>query len=107
MKADHASLVSVYDVDTEVNLSVAEEFEAKAASCIRELLESDIDAVYIASPVSFHLDHTIACSKAKKHVFCEKPLGLSVDEAEQMIEVCKKEGVFLGTGLMMRLPYSS
>lgn len=102
MQADHASLVSVYDVDAVVNLGVADEFKAKAVSSVKELIESDIDVVYIASPVNYHLEHTIACAKGKKHVFCEKPLGLTVDEAEQMIQVCKDEGVLLGTGLMMR-----
>ena len=100
--ADHADLVAVYDIDAEVNNTVAEKFGAKAVNSIQELIVSDIDVVYIASPANMHLEHAIACAKGKKHVFCEKPLGMTVDEAEKMIEVCKEEGVLLGTGLMMR-----
>jgi len=100
--ADHADLVAVFDIDAEVNNAVAEKFRTKAVNSIQELITSDIDVVYIASPASIHLEHAIACAKGKKHVFCEKPLGMTVDEAEKMIEVCKEEGVLLGTGLMMR-----
>jgi predicted dehydrogenase len=100
--AEHAELVSVYDINMEVNDAVAKKFNAKAVQSIRELLESDIDAVYIASPVNLHLEHAIACAKGKKHVFCEKPLGMTVGEAEEMVRVCIQEGVVLGTALMMR-----
>lgn len=100
--AEHSELVAVYDINTEINEAVAEKFHTKAVGSIQELIDSDIDAVYIASPVSLHLEHAIACAKGKKHVFCEKPLGMSVKEAEKMILICKEEGVFLGTALMMR-----
>jgi predicted dehydrogenase len=100
--AEHAELVAVFDINSKVNIEVAHKYSAKAVYSIPELLNSGIDAVYIASPVSHHLEHAIECAKGKKHVFCEKPLGMSVEEAEKIIEVCKKEGVVLGTGLMMR-----
>lgn len=102
MPAEHAELVAVYDINAEVNKAVAKEFDAKAVNSIEELINSGIDAVYIASPVNLHLEHAIACAKGKKHVLCEKPLGMSVKEAEKMIQVCKEEGVLLGTALMMR-----
>ena len=49
-----------------------------------------------------HLDHVLACAAAKKHVLCEKPLGMTVEEAEKMIKACNENGVILGTALMMR-----
>jgi predicted dehydrogenase len=100
--SEHAELVSVYDIDSAANASVGKQFNATAAKSLVELIKSDIDTVYIASPVNKHFDHVIACAKSKKHVLCEKPLGLTVKEAEKMISVCKEEGVLLGTGLMMR-----
>ncbi|MCX6222666.1 MAG: Gfo/Idh/MocA family oxidoreductase [Bacteroidia bacterium] len=100
--AEHANLVAVYDINAEVNYTVAKKFNAKAVQSIQELIDADIDAVYIASPVNRHLEHAIACAKGKKHVFCEKPLGMTVEEAEKMIRICKQEGVLLGTALMMR-----
>jgi len=100
--AEHAKLVSVYDVDNDANIAVAKEFKAVAVNSIEELIKSDVNAVYIASPANMHLEQVIACAKGKKHVFCEKPLGMTVKEAEKMIKICKDEGVLLGTGLMMR-----
>ncbi len=102
LKAKHAGLVAVYDIDPEANIAVALGFGAKAAGSIEELLSLDIDAVYVASPANCHYEHVMKCAKAKKHVLCEKPLGLNLDEAKEMIHICKKEGVYLGTGLMMR-----
>ncbi|MDP4108174.1 MAG: Gfo/Idh/MocA family oxidoreductase, partial [Bacillota bacterium] len=52
MQAEHAELVAVYDINATVNEAVAKEFNAKAVNSIEELIHSDIDAVYIASPVS-------------------------------------------------------
>lgn len=100
--AQHAELSLVYDVNSEINNAVAREFHTVAAESIENLIKSDIDAVYVASPANMHLNHVIACAGGKKHVFCEKPLGMTVGEAEKMIKVCKQNGVLLGTGLMMR-----
>ncbi len=97
-----SELISVFDIDTETNNAVAKEFGAKAVNSVDELLNSGIDAVYIASPVNKHLEHTLAAANAGKHVLCEKPFGLSVSQAEKMISACNKANVKLGIGLMMR-----
>lgn len=101
MPARNAELVSVYDINTEINASVAGRFGALAATGIEELLHSGIDAVYIATPVHLHMEQGIQCAVAGKHVLCEKPLGLSVSEAARMGEICRKKGVLLGTAFMM------
>lgn len=100
--AKHANLVAVYGTNAETNKSVAEEFNAKAVNSIQELINSDIDAIYIASPVDAHLNQVIECAKGKKHILCEKPLGLNLAEAEKMHQIVLEEGVKLGTGFMMR-----
>jgi predicted dehydrogenase len=102
MNADNAILASVYDINSEVNADVAKEFNATAVNSIRELINSDVDAIYIASPVVMHYDHVISCAKGKKHVLCEKPLGMTTAETEKMISACNAEGVKLGTSFMMR-----
>jgi predicted dehydrogenase len=100
--AKNARLVSVYDIDARANNDIAKEFNASASKSLEDLLSSDIDAVYVASPANMHHDQVVACAGAKKHVLCEKPLGMTIEEAEKMIQVCKEEGVLLGTGFMMR-----
>jgi predicted dehydrogenase len=97
-----AKLAIVYDINAEVNLAVAEEFNAKAAKSIEELINSDTEAVYIASPANMHMDHVIACAKGNKHILCEKPLGMTIAEAEKMLKSCAENKVLLGTALMMR-----
>lgn len=101
-QAKNTKLVSVYDINQDINESVAKEFNAIASKSIEGLLESGIDVVYVASPINMHLEHTIISAEAGKHVFCEKPLGLTVKEAEKMISICNHSGVYLGTGFMMR-----
>ncbi len=100
--AEHAKLASVFDINSEVNNIVAKEFQAVPVNSVRDLINSDIDAVYIASPANMHSDQVIECARGRKHVLCEKPLGMTVKEAEKMIQVCREEGVLLGVGLMMR-----
>jgi predicted dehydrogenase len=65
-------------------------------------MDSGIDAVYVGTPANMHFQQVVECAGHKKHVLCEKPLGMTVKEAEKMIAVCNSEGVKLGTGLMMR-----
>jgi predicted dehydrogenase len=55
----------------------------------------DIDAVYVALPNSMHAEYTIRSAKAGKHVLCEKPMSISVPEAEAMIDACKVANVKL------------
>lgn len=102
VSSEQAELVSVFDVNQTVNSEVAARFKAHAASSIEDLLLQDIDAVYIASPVDKHFEHVSACARAKKHILCEKALGLTVSEVETMMGICQQEGVLFGTAFMMR-----
>jgi myo-inositol 2-dehydrogenase / D-chiro-inositol 1-dehydrogenase len=59
------------------------------------LHEKDIEMVTIAAPNYLHEQMTVDAARAGKHVVCEKPLCMTLDEAERMIEVCRQEGVLL------------
>ena len=58
----------------------------------------DIDLISVCVPNFLHHDVTVAAAKAGKHILCEKPLATNVADAEEMIEVCDKEGVKLFYG---------
>ena len=55
----------------------------------------EIDAVYIASPTSFHKEQTIICLHHKKHVLCEKPIASNPWEVKEMFDAAKENQVFL------------
>ena len=76
----------------------------KAYGSYEALLEdSDIDAVYNPLPNHLHSEWTIAAARAGKHVLCEKPLAMSVDQAREMIAACDEAGVKLMEAFMYRL----
>jgi predicted dehydrogenase len=100
--AANARLVAVFDVDAEVNRTVAEQFGGLAVSSVEDLLRQDVDSVYIASPANAHYEQALACAGAGKHIFCEKPLGMRLSEAEEMAAVAQQSGVLFGTAFMMR-----
>ena len=101
-KARNAQLSAVFDINSQVNAEVAKKFGATGAASIDDLLNGDIDAVYVATPAYLHAEQVRVSATARKHVFCEKPLGMTVAEAEEMIGLCGEIGVKLGCAFMMR-----
>ena len=59
---------------------------------------SDIDIVYVVLPNSMHAEYTIRAARAGKHVICEKPMSISVREAEKMVAACKAANRQLAIG---------
>ena len=102
LPAKNAGLAAVYSRNKKNNAAVAKKFGVRAASSLEDLLRDDVDAVYVATPNNVHLEQTHEAAAAGKHVFCEKPLGMNVAEARQMLAICKKAKVNLGTAFMMR-----
>jgi predicted dehydrogenase len=101
-KANNAELSAVFDTDPQVNAEVARQFHATPVASADELWDGAIDAVYVATPAYLHYEHVDACARAGKHVLCEKPLGMSVEEAAEMIDLCDWMKVKLGCAFMMR-----
>ena len=60
------------------------------------LIDYEIDAIYIATPVHLHAEQTIAAAERGKHVLCEKPMALNVAECDRMIAACRSNDVKLG-----------
>ena len=62
----------------------------------------DIDIVYVVTPNALHAEHTIKAAHAGKHVLCEKPMEVSPEKCQQMIDACKKAGRQLAIGYRNR-----
>ncbi|MFY0653580.1 MAG: Gfo/Idh/MocA family oxidoreductase [Cyclobacteriaceae bacterium] len=58
----------------------------------------DIDIIYVVLPNSMHAEYTIRGANAGKHMLCEKPMAVSVEECQQMIDACNKNKVKLSVG---------
>lgn len=67
----------------------------------------DIDIIYVVLPNSMHAEYTIRAAQAGKHVICEKPMAITVEDCDQMIEACKKAGKMLSIGYRLHFePYN-
>ncbi len=64
--------------------------------------DTSIDIIYIATPHSFHYEHTLLCLNAGKSVLCEKPIAMNHSEAEEMISLAREKGLFLMEGIWTR-----
>ena len=99
-----AEVVAVADVFVEEAEKIAARFGIKTVtSDYREILsDKDIEAVVICSPTDTHAQYTIEAAEAGKHIFCEKPLDLSLDKIREVLEVSEKSGVKLMIGFNRR-----
>jgi predicted dehydrogenase len=103
--ATRCEVVAIGSRDARLARTVADRLGIERAHGSYEALLADpnVDAVYIPLPNHLHADWTIAAARAGKHVLCEKPLAMTVTEAERMAEVCAAEGVQLMEAFMYRL----
>ncbi len=100
----NALLTAVADPVEEAAVAAAAELDAdRYATDYRELLKDEtLDAVVIATPTKYHCEIAINAAKAGKHVLCEKPMAMTVEECERMEEAAKKYGIKLQMAFMRR-----
>ena len=101
---DNCELVAVSRGRAELAEAFAAEFgiERWYADWCEMLADAAVEAVYIASPVCLHAEHTIAAAEAGKHVLCEKPMAMNVEECDEMIAACEANNVKLGIAYYRR-----
>src|SRR6266850_8036672 len=102
--SDDCDLVAVSRDRVELAESFAKEFGAHRwySAWPEILLDRDVDAVYVATPVHLHEAQTVAAAEAGKHVLCEKPMAMDVSECDRMIAACRASGVTLGVAYYRR-----
>lgn len=98
--ADHADIhvVGVAEPDaarcSDLEAAGFERFESIDAV----LLRNDVDAVILTTPNGLHEQQVVQCAQSGKHVFCEKPLGLTAASARRSVAACREAGIQLGIG---------
>ncbi|MFQ5796402.1 MAG: Gfo/Idh/MocA family protein [Candidatus Bipolaricaulia bacterium] len=105
---DRARIVAIADIDPETTEDRAVQWGVKTYyTDYQELLDrDDIDAVSICTPNRLHAEMTIAAAESGKHVLCEKPIAICLDDADRMIAACEKRRVKLQIGHHFRFhPY--
>ena len=104
--SDLNEVVAFCDTILERAQKAAQEFDTKdplICSDYHELLaREDIDVVHICTPNVSHSEIAIAAFKAKKHVYCEKPMSHSTKDAEKMMEAWKQSGMKFTVGYQNR-----
>ena len=77
----------------------ARDYNAQTYTSIEDLCKSNsVDAVYIATPTELHMEHVRIAAEYKRHIIVEKPLAISLEDADRMIEIAEKNGVRLIVG---------
>jgi 1,5-anhydro-D-fructose reductase (1,5-anhydro-D-mannitol-forming) len=97
-------IVAVMSADSGRGKAFAEanHIAASYSSVDALLADPDVDAVYISTTNELHKAQTLAAAAAGKHVLCEKPLALTLDDAREMVAACDRAGVVMGTNHHLR-----
>lgn len=89
-KIPEATIVACCDIDEEKGQRFAEEHHCRYFKDYHELISSNVDVVTIATPHYLHQEMSIGALKAGKNVLCEKPMAISVAEANEIMDVVTK-----------------
>lgn len=102
----YAKITAVFDTDISKarNLSNKYKIDEKFAFEKFEdaLSYNNFDAAVITTPTFTHYQYTEMAARKKMHVFSEKPMAITIEDCDKMINVCEKEKILLQIGFMRR-----
>jgi len=103
-RLENADVVACYDVQADAPRAAASLLGSKIFQGLEEHLESSrIDGVIVATPGYLHARQVVQGAEAGKHVSCEKPMALSVQDCDEMISVRRRNDVNPTVGQVLRL----
>jgi phthalate 4,5-cis-dihydrodiol dehydrogenase len=95
----NCEVVAAADTNPDVLERFCTQYAARAYPTLQELCaDPSVDAVYIATPTHLHTEHVITAVQHGKHVIAEKPLAISLADADRMIEAVDQAGVQMIVG---------
>lgn len=93
---DEIELTALADVRPE-NMAYFQQVLGRALACYDDVeamcARGPVDAVWVASPNRLHAEHVIAAARCGKHVICEKPMAVSLEQCLAMVEAVERAGV--------------
>jgi myo-inositol 2-dehydrogenase/D-chiro-inositol 1-dehydrogenase len=100
---ERVEIIGVADISEERAISLANEAgNAKAVKSITDLFNLGVDAVYVTTPNTLHVEPVLKCLENNIHVFSEKPMATSLDEAGQIREAAARSKVVYNLGMNRR-----
>jgi len=100
-QVENAELVGVIDLDSEKAESIAKEFGCKKYDSVDALFK-DVDAVNIVTPTMSHHKIAVSAIKNKKHLFIEKPVTATEEQAQDLIKLSKEHNCIIQVGHIER-----
>ena len=102
-RLDNVELYGGFDTDKELSKTISSKFGFESFNSSDELIaSSQINLIVIAVPHVHSALYVISSLKAGKHVLCEKPMGITVSEAERILQVSKDTGKLVEPGFNYR-----
>lgn len=95
------AVVAAADIDPEILARFKRDYPAAATfgSVVEICADPAVDLIYIGTPTRLHAEHTRLALEAGKHVLIEKPMAVTLDEAELMIAIAERHKVLLGVNV--------
>lgn len=102
-KVKELKIIAVADVNERLAKKAAHKFKCKWYSKTQELInDPEVEIVHIVTPPSTHFSLSRYALQKEKHVLCEKPLALSLSEADEILNLARENGVILPVNLVLR-----
>lgn len=101
-RSSKAELTAVCDINADVLEKARKEYGSVGFSDLAKMLDHTIDAVVIASNTHLHIEHIKMAAAAGKHIFTEKPIGLTIKETDEALQAVVDAGVNFQIGFQRR-----
>ncbi|MBI4406750.1 Gfo/Idh/MocA family oxidoreductase, partial [Candidatus Micrarchaeota archaeon] len=97
-----SQLVGFVETDGAKRNAISKQFKIPGFSTVDELLETDVEAISIASPTETHFEISRKCIEADKHVLIEKPLCQKIDQCKKLVALSEKSSKVVIIGHLER-----
>jgi phthalate 4,5-cis-dihydrodiol dehydrogenase len=95
----HVVMAAAADVREDAVQAFAKDYQVEGYTSVEKMCESaDIDAVYVVTPTPYHAEHAITAAEHGKHVITTKPMAVSMEDCERMVEAAERNNVRLVCG---------